>query len=135
MSIWVRGINNLKLTQSLLWDREDLRHHQFHFAFYGIINHVMRIRDKTKQFILENSSESLLEIVKNLSYLDFDELSTTERDVQKVVQSVKTMLFDSLKNLELRRRLVAVNNNMEYILSDSLRAFVNYKSRGYGTDE
>ena len=94
----------------------------------------MRIRKKTKRFILENSSESLLEIVKNLSYLDFDELSHTERDVVKVVQTVKTLLFSSLRSLELRRRLVAVNNNMEYILSDSLTAFVNYKSRGFGTD-
>lgn len=112
-----------------------MRHHQYHFAWYGIINHILRIRDKTKRFILENSQESLLEIVKNLSYLDFDELSNTERDVQKVIQSVKTLLFSSLKALELRRRLVAVNNNMEYILSDSLLAFVNYKSRGFGTDQ
>jgi hypothetical protein len=74
-----------------------------------------------------------LEIVRNLSYLDFDELSATERDVRKVIDSVRSILFSSLRALELRRRLVAVNNNMEYILSDSLRAFVNYKSRGFGT--
>lgn len=95
----------------------------------------MRVREKTKQFILRNSSEDLISIVKNLSFLDFDELSNTERDVVKVVQSVKTLLFSSLKSLELRRRCVAVNNNMEYILSDSLHTFVNYKSRGFGTDQ
>jgi hypothetical protein len=67
--------------------------------------------------------------------LDFDEIAATERDIQKTVQSVKTLLFSGLRALELRRRLVAVNNNMEYILSDSLRAFVNYKSRGFGTDQ
>jgi len=72
--------------------------------------------------------------VKNLSYLDFDELSNTERDVVKVIQSVKTLFFSGLVSLEMRRRLVAVNNNMEYILSDSLHAFVNYKSRGFGTE-
>nr|UPW42131.1 MAG: putative RNA dependent RNA polymerase [Xinjiang farmland mitovirus 5] len=134
MRIWASGIEQLKLQKRLLWKREDLRHHQYHFTWYGIINHILRIRDKTRNYILENSSESLLGIVKNLSYLDFDELSRTERDVQKVVQNVRTLLFSGLRALELRRRCVAVNNNMEYILSGSLHAFVNYKSRGFGTD-
>jgi hypothetical protein len=74
-------------------------------------------------------------VVKNLSYLDFGELGATERDVQKVLDSVRSILFSGLIALELRRRLVAVNNNMEYILSGSLQAFVNYKSRGFGTSE
>lgn len=133
--IFLKFFNSLTDSWRLHWQREDMRHHQYHFSWYGIINHIIRIRDRTKQFILDNSSENLIQIVKNLSYLDFDELSNTERDVQKVIQSIKTLLFSSLKSLELRRRLVAVNNNMEYILSDSLHAFVNYKSRGIGTEE
>jgi hypothetical protein len=133
--LFLAWANGLESQWRLLWRREDLRHHQYHFSWYGIINHILRIRERTKQFILRNSSEDLIMIVKNLSFLDFDELSNTQRDVIKVVQSVKTLLFSSLRSLELRRRCVAVNNNMEYILSDSLHAFVNYKSRGFGTDQ
>lgn len=95
----------------------------------------MSVKEKTKQFIVEDSSESLLSIVKNLSFIDFDELSNTERDVVKVVQSLKTLLFSGLESLKLRRRIVAVNNNMEYILKGTLHASVNYKSRGIGMEQ
>jgi hypothetical protein len=128
---WANGVAD---QWRLLWRRDDLRHHQYHFSWYGLINHVMSVKEKTKQFIVDDSSESLLSIVKNLSFIDFDELSNTERDIVKVVQSLKTLLFSGLESLKLRRRIVAVNNNMEYILKGTLHASVNYKSRGIGME-
>jgi len=136
--LFLKWANGLTEQWELLWKashREDLRHHQYHFSWYGLINHVMSVKEKTKQFIVEDSSESLLSIVKNLSFIDFDELSNTERDVVKVVQSLKTLLFSGLESLKLRRRIVAVNNNMEYILKGTLHASVNYKSRGIGMEQ
>lgn len=132
--IVVSWIRDYELTVTLLWQREDPRHYRYQFSWYGLNNHIMRISDLTKRHIADCDSSSLIDIVKNLIFIDFDELASDERDVRKVMDSVSSVVDSALKALVLRRRLVAVSNNMEYILSGSLRHHINYKSIGFGSD-
>jgi len=93
----------------------------------------MRVRDQTYDLIDTSLSErDLISFVKNLIFIDFDELAATERDIRKVDQSISGMFNSALQALSLRRRLVAVSNNMEYIIANSLYADFDYKVRGYG---
>jgi hypothetical protein len=111
----------------------DLRHHQYHPTWHGLINHVMRVRDQTYDLIDTSLNErELIDFVKNLIFIDFDELAATERDLRKVDQSISSMFNTALESLKSRRRLVAVSNNMEYIIANSLYADFDYQVRGYG---
>jgi hypothetical protein len=132
----IRLLNRLEFTRletKRLLFTGDLRHHQYHPTWYGLINHIMRVRDQTYDLIDTSLSErDLISFVKNLIFIDFDELAATERDLLKVDQSISSMFNTALESLRLRRRLVAVSNNMEYIISNSLYADFDYQVRGYG---
>jgi hypothetical protein len=132
----IRLLNRLEfasLEKKRLLFSGDLRHHQYHPVWYGLVNHIYRVRDMTYNLIDTSLSErDLISFVKNLIFIDFDELAATERDIRKVDQSVSSMWVTALESLSLQRRLVAVSHNMEYIISNSLYASFDYQVRGYG---
>lgn len=127
-AVMANGLGSLALSQSVkvLDVLDDLKlnfkklgvlpkYYLMYPQYHAIINQIISLKSRVDNFVNHGDKTPFLAIVKDLLFIDVNEVFADERIVRHALSTAEETYVKAIQSTRERRAMVAISNNFEFI--------------------